>query len=129
MTNLHRGTASVTVEILRHGTVHEVNTYWKYGRTSDDLQPHWYEFLFDGTTGAEIFGDRILIHLVDGQRGDDDLTVNGQILDPADLVSGAQPQCRASWSWAVRVASPSRWLPADCRRTTRTLSGCCLQPQ
>ena len=94
VTNLHRGTASVTVEILRHGTVHEVNTYWKYGRTSDDPQPHWYEFLFDGTTGAEIFGDRILIHLVDGQRGDDDLTVNGQILDPGGpgfLVPNAVP--------------------------------------
>ena len=37
--------------------------------------------MFDGTTGAEIFADRILLHFVDGQRGDDDLVANGEVLD------------------------------------------------
>ena len=94
VTNFNKTKGSATVEILRHGTVHEVNTYWKYGRTSDDPEPHWYEFLFDGTTGAEILGDRILIHLADGKRGDDDLTVNGRIIDPGGpgfLVPSAVP--------------------------------------
>ena len=57
------------------------NTYYKSGSTPDNATPHWYEFLFDGTTGAEIFGDRILLHFVDGQRGDDDLIANGEVTD------------------------------------------------
>ncbi len=60
----------------------QVTTYWKYGPTPDDTAPHWYEFLFDGTTGAEILTDRIILHFVDGQRGDDDLTENGQVVEP-----------------------------------------------
>lgn len=63
---------------------HTVGTYYKYGPTSDNLADHWYEFLWDATTqtGAEILSDRIILHFVDGLRGDDDLTVNGQIVEP-----------------------------------------------
>jgi cyclophilin family peptidyl-prolyl cis-trans isomerase len=39
----------------------------------------WFEFAFDGTTGAEIQGDRIVLHFVDGGRGDDDGLANGKI--------------------------------------------------
>ena len=59
-----------------------LTTYWKYGFTPNDLTDHWYEFLFDGQTGAEILEDRILLHFVDGQRGDDDVVANGEISDP-----------------------------------------------
>jgi hypothetical protein len=58
-----------------------VNTYYKYGPTTDDTNPHWYPFLFDGTTGAVISADHIDLYFVDGQRGDDDLRANGQIVD------------------------------------------------
>ena len=37
--------------------------------------------MFDRTTGAEILDDRILLHFVDGQRGDDDLIANGEVTD------------------------------------------------
>ncbi|MBW1819562.1 MAG: PD40 domain-containing protein, partial [Deltaproteobacteria bacterium] len=51
-----------------------INSFWKYDDTND-----YYEFLYDGTTGAEIFHDadqtRIVLHLCDGQRGDADNTV------------------------------------------------------
>jgi len=57
------------------------NIYYKFGPTPDNPTPHWYEFLFDRTTGAEIFDDRILLHFVDGQRGDDDLIANGEVTD------------------------------------------------
>jgi len=57
------------------------NTYYKFGSTPDKPTPHWYEFLFDGTTGAEIIDDRILLHFMDGQRGDDDLMADGEIID------------------------------------------------
>ena|GEM_PF-2464289 len=72
---------STTVTLLLPAG-HTVETYWKYGRTLDNPTPHWYEFLYDGTTGAEILSDRIILHFVDGLRGDNDLTVNGQIVDP-----------------------------------------------
>jgi len=72
------GTTTVTV-YLPEGT--SCDTYWKYGPTPDDPQPHWYEFLYDGTTGAEIIGDVIILHFVDGKRGDDDLSENGIIVD------------------------------------------------
>ena len=57
------------------------NTYYKYGPTPGDSTDHWYEFLYDGQTGAEIAGNIITLHFVDGQRGDDDLTANGIIVD------------------------------------------------
>lgn len=53
--------------------------YYAYGPTPDDPSPHWYDFAFDGTTGAEIKNDRIILHFVDGERGDYDWTVNGKI--------------------------------------------------
>jgi hypothetical protein len=37
--------------------------------------------MFDGTTGAIVRADRIELHFVDGQRGDDDLAANGHIAD------------------------------------------------
>ena len=57
----------------------QVDSYYNFGPTPQDTEPHWYEFLFDGETGAEIFADRIILHFVDGQRGDHDLTENGRI--------------------------------------------------
>ena len=72
---------STTVTLLLPAG-HTVQTYYKYGRTSDNPTKHWYEFLWDGTTGAEILPDRIILHFVDGQRGDGDLTEPAQITDP-----------------------------------------------
>jgi hypothetical protein len=51
--------------------------------TPDNDIPHWYEFLFDGTTGAEINENIITLHFVDGSRGDNDITTNGIIIDPS----------------------------------------------
>src|SRR5262249_16954224 len=49
--------------------------------------PHWFNFTFDGSTGATFSTDAqgrtvITLHFVDGQRGDGDLTANGVIVDP-----------------------------------------------
>jgi hypothetical protein len=58
-------------------------TYWKYGPTPLDGTNHWYEFLYNGTTGAEFNGNVITLHFVDGERGDHDLdATNGIIVDP-----------------------------------------------
>jgi hypothetical protein len=73
------------------------NTWWKFGREPADnpatpginerTTSHWYEFRFDGVTGATFFTGNdnrttVTLHLEDGQRGDDDLAVNGVIVDP-----------------------------------------------
>jgi hypothetical protein len=57
------------------------NTYSKYGPTPDDPFDHWYEFIFDGQTGADIDETDITLYFVDGGRGDDDLTRDGKIVD------------------------------------------------
>ena len=58
----------------------EVNSYWKYGPTPDDAEPHWYEFVYDGETGAQFpAAGKIVLHFKDGERGDDDLRRNGEI--------------------------------------------------
>jgi hypothetical protein len=81
------GTAVVRMVLPSPGPF--VTTYYKFGPEPDNLLtpqdervPHWYEFLFDGTTGAELLGDVVVLHFVDGGRGDDDLAENGVIVDP-----------------------------------------------
>ena len=58
-------------------------SYWRYGDTRNNPFPHWFDWLYNPLTdsGAEIKGTTIILHFVDGARGDEDLTANGQILD------------------------------------------------
>jgi cyclophilin family peptidyl-prolyl cis-trans isomerase len=64
---------------LYDGATNRPTHYYAYGKTLDNPADHWYDFMFDGVTGAEIKSDRIILHFVDGMRGDDDLTVNDSI--------------------------------------------------
>jgi hypothetical protein len=61
-----------------------LSTYYKYGPTAVDPTNHWYDFRFvpqtDGT-GMQIGNGNFVLHLVDGGRGDDDLTADGIIKD------------------------------------------------
>ncbi|MFZ0004497.1 MAG: IPT/TIG domain-containing protein [Methanoregula sp.] len=72
------GSATVTIT-MPVGTI--VNTYYKYGPTPDDATPHWYPFMYDGQSGAQIKGNVITLHFVDGKRGDNDIAANGVISD------------------------------------------------
>ncbi|MFC1827192.1 choice-of-anchor U domain-containing protein [Thermodesulfobacteriota bacterium] len=56
-------------------------SYYKYGPTPSNLNYHWYEFLDDGNVGAVLGSNVITLYLIDGQLGDDDLSVNGTIVD------------------------------------------------
>ncbi|MBN1408878.1 MAG: T9SS type A sorting domain-containing protein [Calditrichaceae bacterium] len=72
---------STTVDlILPEGIILE--NFFKYAATHDSTFAHWYEFMYDGHTGAEINANIVTLHLIDGQRGDDDLLVNGIIREP-----------------------------------------------
>ena len=69
--------------------------YYKYGPTHENTTSHWYDFTYDGVTGVQYVGDvnvtepggggvsinrsMFLIYYIDGERGDDDLTVDGVI--------------------------------------------------
>jgi len=61
------------------------NSYWKFGPEPANATPHWYEFLFDGTTGATINANVVTLTLVDGGRGDHDGAANGVIVDPGGV--------------------------------------------
>ena len=56
---------------------------YKCGITRPD--PTFYEFMYGGTTGAEIIQEenqtRIVLNLTDGAAGDDDLVADGEITD------------------------------------------------
>jgi uncharacterized repeat protein (TIGR01451 family) len=70
-----------------------VSQYWKFGSPGLDasgnrLPDQWYPFSPYNPatdTGAEIQGNNIILHFVDGQHGDDDLSANGVIVDPSAL--------------------------------------------
>lgn len=70
------GTATVTIFAPDDAIA---GSYHNFGPTPGNPDPHWYEFLFDGTTGAQVLADRVVLHFVDGQRGDHDQTANGTI--------------------------------------------------
>ncbi|MBI3922624.1 MAG: DUF11 domain-containing protein, partial [Armatimonadetes bacterium] len=80
VTSLALGSGTTVTVYLPDGVT--LNSYWKYGPTPDNPVPHFYQFTYDGTTGAQVQGNKVVLHFVDGQRGDADLTANGQITDP-----------------------------------------------
>jgi len=84
-----------TVTIIFHGG-DTVVSYWRYGPTPGNTANHWYEFNYNGRTGAQVSrqGDNTHISLTfwDGERGDDDLQADGSIVDqggPGTLLEGA----------------------------------------
>jgi Ca2+-binding RTX toxin-like protein len=78
-----------------------INTWYQFGPTEDNPQPHWFEFLFDGQTGAQLIdlnGDglveQVRLHLADGQSGDLDGVPNGILsgrATPANSTVGLTP--------------------------------------
>ena len=56
------------------------DTFYIYGQTSENPIDHWYEFLDNGQTGAEIDENRITLYLTDGKRGDNGLTKDRMII-------------------------------------------------
>jgi len=60
-------------------------------------------------TGAEINGNKIILHFVDGQRGDDDITADGIIIDQGgpgtdSSISGGLPDNSSGGGCFVRAA-------------------------
>ena len=77
-------TSAVTVELTFDGGS-VPDGFWCYSGEPGNATEHWFDFAYDSTTGAQFNGNTVTLQLVDGGRGDADLTVNGVI----KLVGGA----------------------------------------
>ena len=77
ITGIIPGASSTITFFLPKGV--QASACWKYGPTPDNPEPHWYNFLFDGQTGAKFIDNTIVLFFIDGQRGDGDLSENGVI--------------------------------------------------
>ncbi len=86
-----------SISIIVHGS-QSFNSYLKFGPTPEDPEPHWYDFHYDGVTGARFEGNRITLFLKDGLRGDDDLQVNGTIIDPGAPASDQRANLAVEFS-------------------------------
>ncbi|MGB5048339.1 MAG: choice-of-anchor U domain-containing protein [Caldilineaceae bacterium] len=80
----------VEVELIFHNGASPLS-YWKFGPSPTDSQNYrWYEFDFDGSTGAVQKDNRtLLLHFVDGGRGDGDQSADGAIVDQGGAISQA----------------------------------------
>ncbi len=94
----------------------DFNSYYKHGRVPGSIEPGWHEFMFDGQSGAEIDGNRVLLHLVDGVRGDDDLQADGNLIDP-----GGPALAGANAAPKIEVSPSTILLGADQTATTVSL--------
>ncbi len=115
-------------------TGQNINNVYQYGPTPDNPVPHWYEFMFNQSTGtgAQIYNNvtltvpngstvqRNIVQLwyVDGQRGDDDLTINGNIVTK-NAVSISQPTSNASGSVNGYLTVIISLFLIICRRVSR----------
>ena len=77
VTGVQTGGAIVVSQIFHDAT--RYSTLLAHGPAPGQPAPHWFQFRFDGTTGGEFRGDELVLHLVDGGRGDSDGLANGQI--------------------------------------------------
>ncbi len=97
--------ATTTVTLHLPAFVSPGFVYYKYGPTLDNLSPHWYDFTYDGTTGAETWLQNpsldpniVILHFVDGGRGDDNVEgLNGIIEDTgAPAYTSIMPEAAVS---------------------------------
>ncbi|GAB2822761.1 hypothetical protein GCM10027276_26280 [Comamonas piscis] len=71
---------SATVEMTYPQALPANAKYYKFGKTADNNQEHWYAY-----PNASISGNKVVLTLTDGQTGDDDLLANGVIRDPGGV--------------------------------------------
>jgi RHS repeat-associated protein/uncharacterized repeat protein (TIGR01451 family) len=96
-TKLPYGLFAFDVTGVAPGAVAQVEMVLPAGATPDSYfkqdpgTGHLSRFDFDGQTGAVISGNRVILHLRDGGRGDADGLANGVIVDPGGPGEGPPP--------------------------------------
>ena len=124
ITNLPTGGVLVVTNFLHLDAApdfsYAATTFFNYGPTPDNPTAHWYQFNFDGTTGAELFADRIILHFRDGVRGDGDLVANGEIVTvgaPANQIPSGPPlqllSATVNWVDTVDVQLDTNGAPVS----------------
>jgi hypothetical protein len=73
--------------------------YWKYGPEPGNAAPHWY------VLPATLAAATVVFTITDGLRGDDDLTVNGTIVD-----QGGPGVPLAPGIGAIQTPTLSEWM-------------------
>jgi uncharacterized repeat protein (TIGR01451 family) len=75
--------------------------YWKYGPTGFDPSPHWYQL------PATFTGNTVTFTITDGGLGDDDLSINGLIVDQGGpgipIVPAGSTQTPTLSEWALML--------------------------
>jgi hypothetical protein len=73
---------NASISVIIYYTGYTFDTYYRYGPTPSDQTNHWYQFMDNGLTGAQIAADKITLKFINGDRGDDDLDgTNSFIID------------------------------------------------
>ena len=106
------GQARLTVHLVYPEELPPGAQYWKYGKTADNPEDHWYIL-----PGVIIEGNTITYTITDGGLGDSDLTANGSITDPG---GAADPWSvpRVQTGSPVNITLPTNIAAPD------TIAGC-----
>ncbi len=75
--------STITMTITYPQAIPAGAVYWKYGPAPGNVVPHWYQL------PATIVGNTVTFSITDGGLGDDDLAINGTIVDQGQGVAEA----------------------------------------
>jgi hypothetical protein len=87
---------TITVTVTFPTAFQATESYWKYGPTPGPIAAHWYAL--DVANNINLTGNTATFTIDDGGLGDDDLTVNGTIVDQGGPGSVATPVTLQSFS-------------------------------
>ncbi len=98
----------------------QLNGFYLYGRPAADRPQQWYDFdqINRGNaagTGAEVVAGQLVLRLIDGRRGDSDLTANGTLQLYGGIVINRAPSAGDD----VFAATEDQTLSIDVGRLTR----------
>ena len=99
--------------------------YWKYGPTPGNAAPHWYT-LTAANNNVSLSGNVATFTIADGNFGDDDLAINGTIVDQGGPGVSAPPVPAAPapalnlWGLLALVALLTALAGVDTRHRARS---------
>jgi len=90
--------STIVMTITYPATLAAGTSYWKYGPEPANATPHWY--IMPSTLGATT----ATFSITDGLQGDDDLTINGTIVDQGG------PGVPGPGGGAIQTPTMSQWM-------------------